>query len=264
MRNDDLRYSDMANDPSVSDEYILEQLADLNLVTNTLNAARVLMKTFAPVCAYRPHLEEKLLSRVLVPLWMTDFKTDHVLAWIQSYLVMKPPFEGLKSPGLEWVQGLMDRRDFIDRLLSEVDKQQNELWTQPIREVLMPHSKLPIERIQFRYGEIDNRLAQQERTVVFIYLDLSTAESINAFGTLTTVMHELDPDRRIDLIVFDGDDYIEIVDTKIQQMLDANRTDEDLVQVMWFRGSNPTHVVKHGDSDAEIYKEHTLHLLNTG
>jgi len=254
----------LKSDESLSDEYILEQLEDLHIVTGTLHAAAILMRAFAPVCAARPHLVSILLPRVLFPLYYTGYETDNVMSWIEAFLESKEPAFGgnLSSSSRQWVESILSQREMIDQMMQEILVEEAMLSTEEARSNLLPYNNLPEERIGYLTGEVFSQLPAESISIVFIYLSSEYPDNQQAFALLTETIAELDPDEKINLYVIDGVDYIDNVHMNIVKMLEAEGGSEnDLVQAIWFVGKDEVAVVKAGDIDSQKYKGHTRKIL---
>jgi len=261
--------------PDLSDMELLQAINEMEIVTNTENAAFLLLTVIAPIASNRPNLIEHLLPRFLFPLYLSGFeRAQQVIEWLQSHLNSPKPFDGMGEIGLNWIRELVGRSELIQQTLDRLIDDTNEQALDEIRRYFAPFSRISPERIQFHNHWDDKILSEKPRGIIFIQGSGVDEEdeaiaahyehiTLKTFESLTEIVSKHDPEGKLFLSVLNWEGYFDLLktikDRNIYEVfLDANPDD---VQIVWVYNDRGFRVVTRDSINYHLLESYTLDLL---
>ena len=223
-------HNSLSNDVEISDKQLIETIDQFFVMTNTLDAAKLLMWGIAPICSRREHLTDNLLTRVLRPLWMTAFRTENVVSWLNAHLQDNEAFGLSDQSAISWIKDLSNNHTLIDQMLIAIEEDENKAWTKDLLQAITPYSLIPVEKIKFRYYWSDQVLSRYERAIVFIYFNDETSNT--SLRALTTILSSSEYLDKIHLFIID--EYWDFLDT-YQDHPTLFNSEDDEPQVIWIQ-----------------------------
>lgn len=264
----------LANGENVSDDEIMNILKSERIMTNTWDAARWIIRSSAPVCAFRPHLVDQLVQRILDPLVMSGIdETQQFTKWVKYELEQPEPFRGLHPAGIKWLKDFIQETDRIENLLDSVIAKNDEYFNAEIRAKFRPQSKLPMEFIDIHHSWKERYWKHPRNGIMFVTvpyyneIDPRDEREFNIFTVLTEAIASHDKDHQLRFLAFGLDAYTwgdipRLAEAKSFEIdIQLETVDFKKTEIFWILDGAIIATYTIDDTNTELIENNTVMLL---
>lgn len=265
-------------DQSITDDALMEAVANLHAGGHNVNAAEFLLQVVAPLGAHRSYLAVNLLPEILQPLHTNGLETaEDVFRWVRRHLENPTDYPDATPSGMAWLAELMTHPDDIQLYLDHIGQANAEWYIEETRERFARYSQIPVERVNFMYRWRENL---DEFTGILFFelsdgggededddaaptqadheaLRYDESRDYRNFRYLTGALAKLDPTGSVRLMVFDDDVHLDVCETK--DTLFGQSVAE--TQTYWLANGELLHSARADLTDFNVLVQYTLDLI---
>lgn len=267
-------HQNLKDNANLPDSEVFEALDNIQLMTNSEFAAFRLAILLAPIGAYRPHLTNHLLSKLLFPLLLTGFdNAQQVVVWIKSHLESPNPFDGLRPEGLDWLKWLITQPGLIQQVLDQLIHQCKEQDANEIREYFAPFCRIPLDKVKFYTYWSDEIISKGQKRVLFIQIsslagqeeaiqERRQRETLRKFELLTEAIAKHDMSGEIALSVLNWEGYYDLLRVFEHTYSGELFLGEEItsVQIVWIFKGKGFRVIREDIENDAVIEEYTSDL----